>query len=185
MRALKKRFTEAANRVIAPGKTTVSAPACGSVVVTVLVVPQLVTALAALELEELETAAAAAAEALGQFCEATMVLPPALAEAEELAAELALDELDEPELEPAPEPLLLPEPALPLAPAPAEAPAPAPAEAEPWPALAEAELDEDELELEELELELEAALTKAGVDKAIVKATKMETIIVFFILFSF
>lgn len=185
MRALIKRFKEAANRVIAPGKTTVSAPACGSVVVTVFTVPQLVAALAALELEELEAAAAAAAEALGQFCEATTVLPPVLAEAEELAAELALDELDEPELEPAPEPLWLPAVELPLAPAPAEAPAPAPAEAEPWPAEAEAELEALELAELELELELEAAATKAGVAKATVKATKMETIILFVILFSF
>ncbi|MCR4277866.1 MAG: hypothetical protein NUV80_07305 [Candidatus Berkelbacteria bacterium] len=102
-----KRRAARANIAIAPGNRAVSAPVAGRlftdlVVTTLAVVEQAALAAAAELAEELEAAAAALAEALGQsfLSEATIVLPPA--EAEELAALEALEpELDPLELEPA------------------------------------------------------------------------------------
>ena len=162
----------------APGRNAVSAPVAGKLltvlVVTTLAVEQPALALAAELAEELEAAAAEAAEGLGQsfFSEATTVLPPA--EAEELAAlealELALPMLDPLELEPAEPELATPPPTtaaalVELAAADAEAPLPDEAEAAPEAPLEAAapplplETTTDELvELVELEL-VEAART--------------------------
>lgn len=147
-----------------------------TVLLTIVFVAHFATALAALELEDELAAELAEAKALGQSAVWVTVLPPLVADEEleleleelELEDELELDELEPLELD---EPLEAAE----------LAEAPAPAEADTPPTLAEAALEElaDELELEELELE--AAATSAGLVKATVKATKMETNIYFII----
>ncbi len=121
MRALRKRFKEAANSVIAPGKTTVSAPACGSdlvVVVTTFVAAVHLAAALAAELEpvlEAEAAlaaeAAAEAEALGQVVFLVVTTVPFEPVPEPTAAALELDELAPLALELDPLPLALEAPA--------------------------------------------------------------------------